>query len=102
MPSPINKKTLRHLAELSRIELTPKEEEKLSKELQKILEHFAELEGLDTQNVPGMTGGTDLKNIFREDEERADTNRGAGTEDFPESRNGFLKVPAVFENHDSA
>jgi Asp-tRNA(Asn)/Glu-tRNA(Gln) amidotransferase C subunit len=44
-----------------------------------------------------MAGGTDLKNIFREDTERENTDRGAGVELFPESKNGFLKVPPVFE-----
>jgi Asp-tRNA(Asn)/Glu-tRNA(Gln) amidotransferase C subunit len=44
-----------------------------------------------------MTGGTDLKNMFRDDAERENTNRGAGVEAFPKSKDGFLEVPAVFE-----
>jgi len=97
MASPINKTTLEHLAKLARIELDPKEEEKLLKDLTEILDYFKELEALDTTDVMPMTGGTDLKNIFREDDERENTDRGAGTELFPESKNGFLKVPPVFE-----
>jgi aspartyl-tRNA(Asn)/glutamyl-tRNA(Gln) amidotransferase subunit C len=97
MASPINKTTLAHLAKLARIELEAKEEEKILKDLTEILDYFAELEALDTANVAPMAGGTDLKNIFRGDEERESTDRGAGTELFPESKNGFLKVPPVFE-----
>ena len=97
MSSSINKEELEHLAKLARLELDPSEEEKLLADLGNILEHFKELQELDTTNVLPMTGGTDLKNAFREDTEHENTNRGAGTEAFPESEKGFLKIPAVFE-----
>jgi aspartyl/glutamyl-tRNA(Asn/Gln) amidotransferase C subunit len=104
MSSSIDKKELEHLAKLARIELDPKEEEKLLKDLDAILEHFKELEQLPTDQVAPLAGGSDLVNIFRED--GADnggpenTNQGAGTEAFPETdaaHAGFLKVPPVFE-----
>jgi aspartyl-tRNA(Asn)/glutamyl-tRNA(Gln) amidotransferase subunit C len=95
--SSITKQTLEHLAKLARLKLDPKEEEKLTQDLAKILDHFKELEGLDTSNVAPMSGGTQLKNVFREDEERENTNRGAGIEQFPEKQDGFLRVPPVFE-----
>ncbi len=97
MASAITKHELEHLAKLARINLDPKEEEKLIKDLGNILEHFNELKALDTSNVAPMAGGTDLKNIFREDAERENTNRGAGVEAFPEKERGYLKVPPVFE-----
>ena len=97
MPSHINKKLLKHLAELARLELTPKEEDRLMKDLQDILSHFEELQKLDTAAVKPMTGGTELKNVFREDEERKNKYAGAGVEGFPEKEKGFLKIPPVFE-----
>jgi len=97
MAQAISKEELRHLAELARIKLDPGEEDKLIKDLGNILDHFKELQELDTSNAAPMTGGTDLRNIFRDDTERENTNRGAGVEAFPESENGFLKVPPVFE-----
>lgn len=97
MSSSINKHELEHLAKLARIEIDAKEEEKLITDLGKILEHFNELKEIDTANVEPMAGGTDLKNIFREDTERENTNRGAGVSAFPEKENGYLKVPPVFE-----
>lgn len=101
MSSSIDKKELEHLASLARLELDPKEEEKLLSDLGTILEHFKELQALDTTNVEPMTGGTDLKNVFREDGADNDgpesTNRGAGVEAFPKSEDGFLKIPPVFE-----
>jgi aspartyl-tRNA(Asn)/glutamyl-tRNA(Gln) amidotransferase subunit C len=97
MAESINKHELEHLAKLARIELDPKEEEKLLKDLGNMLEHFKELQNLPTKDVTPMAGGTDLKNIFREDTERENTNRGAGVEAFPEKEKGFLKIPPVFD-----
>ena len=103
----INKKTLDHLAKLARVELRKDEEEKLIKDLSKILDYFNELQELDTSRVAPMAGGTDLKNVFRNDELEnpgaeqarygAGTNRGEGTDAFPEQEDGFLKIPPVFE-----
>lgn len=100
MTSPINKKTLEHLAKLVRIKLEPKEETELLKDLQKILDYFEELKTLDTKEVKPMTGGTLLKNILREDEGKINTNEDAGKEAFPETQKGFLKIPPVFSAED--
>ena len=97
MASVITKHELEHLAKLARLSLDPKEEEKLLHDLGNILEHFNELKSVDTAHVAPMPGGTDLKNVFREDTERENTNRGAGVEAFPEKEKGYLKVPPVFE-----
>lgn len=96
MSSPINKKTLEHLASLARIELTEKEEDKFLKELEIILTHFEELKLLDTSNVLPMSGGTINKNVFREDEERENTNSGQGKDAFPDNKDDFLKIPKIF------
>ncbi|MBU6500312.1 MAG: Asp-tRNA(Asn)/Glu-tRNA(Gln) amidotransferase subunit GatC [Patescibacteria group bacterium] len=97
MSSPINKKTLEHLAELARIKLNTQEEEKLLQDLQKILEHFEELKTLDTAGVEPMSGGGGLKNIFRDDAAAENTNQRAGIEQFPDKQDDYLKVPPVFE-----
>lgn len=105
MSSTIGKRELEHLAKLARIELEPGEEEKLLRDLGAILEYFNELQTLDTSAVAPMTGGTDLRNVFREDgllddtsgKTWVNTNQGAGVEAFPESKDGYLKVPPVFE-----
>jgi aspartyl-tRNA(Asn)/glutamyl-tRNA(Gln) amidotransferase subunit C len=95
----INKKTLEYLTELSRIELSKKDEEKLLKDLQKILAYFEELKEVNTENIKPMAGGTIEMNVFREDEtsnKRLEI-RDELVEQFPKKENGFLKVPAVFE-----
>lgn len=95
----ISKKTLEHLAELARLELNKNEEERFLKDLQKILGHFSELQSLNAENVPPMTGGTALKNVFREDENRPSNFIDAGkiAKQFPDYASGYLKVPPIFE-----
>lgn len=114
----IDKKTVEHLAELARVELKDEEKEKLARDLEKILKHFEELKEVDTGGVRPMDGGTFEENVFRADsaaQMNADQNadkcrysigenlRGnlresALVKQFPEKKDGFLKVPAVFGN----
>lgn len=83
-------------ARLARIKLSPKESEKIGEDLQGILDHFKELETVDTKAVEPMTGGTSLTNVFRDDEINKDKLEG-GADQFPESKNGYLKAPKIFE-----
>jgi aspartyl-tRNA(Asn)/glutamyl-tRNA(Gln) amidotransferase subunit C len=96
----IDDKAIKHLAKLARIELTAEEETHLLQDLAKILHHFEELQALPTDNVIPMTGGTRLKNVFRNDDERASSHKDVIEENiqaqFPEQEKGFLKVPPVF------
>jgi aspartyl-tRNA(Asn)/glutamyl-tRNA(Gln) amidotransferase subunit C len=93
----IDKKTLEHLAKLARIELDPAEEDALVHDLGKILDHFEELKAIPTEGVAPLTGGTSLRNAFREDDARVSTDQGKGKESFAETKRGYLKVPPVFE-----
>lgn len=97
----INKKTLEYLAELSRIELDKKHEEKMLKDLQAILGHFDELKSVDTEGVEPLAGGTIEKNAVRSDEVASPENnkkiRDNIVDNFPEKEGDYLKVPSVFE-----
>ncbi len=93
----LDKKHLEHLVALARIEIKASEEEKLLNDLQKILEHFNELQELNTEKVAPMAGGTELKNVMRSNEIREDRLKGdKSVESFPEKEGGYLKVPPVF------
>ncbi len=96
--SEINKKSIEHLAELSRLELTDHEKETFVDDLGKILDHFEELKKVNTDNVAPMTGGTSLTNAMRPDEPLPDTFTANDkiVESFPEQENGYNKVPGVF------
>ncbi len=87
-----------YFARLARIKLTDAEKRKFEKELKDILGYVEELKEVDTKDVAPMTGGTNLRSVFREDAldvKREDNGRGRSR--FPEEKDGFLKVPKVFE-----
>lgn len=94
----INKESLEHLANLARLELSDKESAKFLTDLGKILEHFRELQEVSTENIVPMAGGTELKNVFREDgETKSSLKPDLVVEQFPEKEKHWLKIPPVFE-----
>ena len=92
----LTKKDLEHLAELARIDLKEGEEVKLQKDLGSILDYFKELQSVNTDGVEPVSGGTELKNVLREDVPGGTDDTGKGPEAFPDKQGGFLKVPPVF------
>lgn len=91
----LSKKEVARLAGLARLALTDEEEKKLSGELGKILAHFGELNEVNTDNTRPLSGGTDTYNSFREDIAERTSDTGQGTDQFPESRDGYLDVPKI-------
>lgn len=98
MASPINKKVLQSISELARLELQERESEKILEDLRNILDHFNELQELDTSSVASEVIPEEGRKIFREDDERIGTNLGAGKDLFPSSEDGFLTIPPVFKD----
>lgn len=93
----LSKKDVSHLAELARLALTPAERKSLLKDMEKILAHFEELKVVDTEGVIPMVGGTREMNAVREDVASVAPQVSSGAEAFPETHDGFLKIPPVFE-----
>ena len=92
----IDKKELKHLADLARIELKESEQEKLLQDLGGILNYVEELKELGTDNIEPMAGGTDVKNAFRADEIGGRLQAEPVVEEFPEKKGRQLKIPPVF------
>lgn len=100
----IDDKTLKHLFELSRMkeETDPAAREKLKADFSKILDHFSELQEVDTSHVEPLAGGNFDFNVTRDDGvdvrgEKRVSERDAIVEQFPHHERGYLKVPPVFE-----
>ncbi len=97
----INRKTVEHLAHLSRLSLTEEEVGMFARDMERIVKLVTSLKKVDTAGVTPMHSGTGTKNIFRIDEadlsERATFADGVGriTRSFPESHEGHLKVPKI-------
>jgi len=108
MSAPIDEKTLKYLAQLSRIKLEEKEEKKFLKNLREILNYFELLKEVDTEHIEPLSGGTlnqnefgtgqaITENVFREFEKEERGEKEKLTEQFFEKKDNYLKIPPVFE-----
>ncbi len=88
---------VKYVAKLARVKLTEKEEKKFSNDLVKILDHFKDLQAVDTEGITPLTGGHNLKSVMREDKAEKFEDRAGLLESFPEKEGDYLKVPPVFE-----
>lgn len=96
---------VRRVAELANLELTPEEEPRMQRDLNAILGHIAELNELDTKDVPPMAQVGEMLGgaVHAEGETlRADVvapslDRAAVMAVAPETDGRFFKVPKVIE-----
>lgn len=68
----MDSKTIKHIASLARIELTDKEEGKMSGELSAILGYIDQLNSINTDGVEPLYQTTGLVNSMREDKSQQD------------------------------
>ncbi len=85
---------VRKYANLARIKLTDEEQTKYQKDLEEILGHVTELTKVQTEGVEPMTGGTELRNVFRED---IPGEKDVFDPTFPQESNSHLKVPKIID-----
>ena len=64
----ISKKEIEHVASLARLDLSDAEVEKMTVQLDTILQYVAKLDELDTSGVAVTTHTQDVVNAFRDDE----------------------------------
>jgi aspartyl-tRNA(Asn)/glutamyl-tRNA(Gln) amidotransferase subunit C len=96
---------VRRVAELANLELTPEEEPRMQRDLNAILGHIAQLNELDTADVPPMAQvGEMLGSVadstgasLRRDTVRPSLDRVAVMAAAPESDGRFFKVPKVID-----
>lgn len=86
-----------HIARLARVALTPAEVEQYAEQLSNILDHFATLSALDTDDVEPTAHPLPLANIMRADEVRGSLPIEDALANAPERENGYVRVRAVLE-----
>lgn len=93
----ITSEEVRRVAVLARLALTPTEEERLTGELDKILQYVEKLNEIDTSQVDPFTHAVSEVNAFRSD---AVTNVPRPADllaNAPERDQTFFKVPKIIE-----
>ncbi|MBM3459083.1 MAG: Asp-tRNA(Asn)/Glu-tRNA(Gln) amidotransferase subunit GatC [Armatimonadetes bacterium] len=86
-----------HVALLTRLRLTDEEKQKLTEDLNVILEQFDRLQQVDTTDVPPTAHAVPLTNVFREDAVRPSLARAEALAGAPEGRDEYFVVPRVVE-----
>lgn len=93
----ISSEEVEHIAELARIELTKEENNKFADELSDILGYVELLQEVDTNQVEPLSQATGTVNVLREDiAKKCDEDiRKKIIENFPEEKDGYIKVKQV-------
>ena len=86
-----------HVAMLAHLDLSEDEILRLQRELNRILEHFEELQELDTDDVEPMSHAVPMVNVLREDGVNDSLPIEAVTQNAPDGADGFFRVPRIVE-----
>ncbi|MCM8761125.1 MAG: Asp-tRNA(Asn)/Glu-tRNA(Gln) amidotransferase subunit GatC [Candidatus Omnitrophica bacterium] len=94
----IDKRIVKHVALLSRLELNDRELELYSSQLASIIGYISKLNEIDTTNVPPTShAASNLKNVFRKDVLRQSLDIKDVLSNAPARYDNFFKVPQVIE-----
>jgi aspartyl-tRNA(Asn)/glutamyl-tRNA(Gln) amidotransferase subunit C len=93
----IDDNLIKYLEELSRLQLTPEEEERSKSELNKILKYIDMLDELDTDEVEPMSHPFNYTNNFREDDVTPSSEQETILKNAPQQKDGCFKVPTTVE-----
>ncbi len=88
---------VRHLAHLSRLELSEAETSRIIPELHSILGYFERIKELDLENVSEMVRPISSENTLRQDASGASLPQEQALAMAPEREEGFFKLPRVVE-----
>ncbi len=94
---PITKETLDYVARLARIELTPKELDKLSGQLINIMDFIDKLKNADIDNVKPTSHILPLNSVLRQDTATTSLSNEKALECAPQKQGNFFVVPKVIE-----
>ena len=88
---------VKHIAKLSKLNITDNELEYYASEMDKMIKHFDILSKLDTSNVEPMTHVRDIKNIVREDKAKQSLKTSDAIKNAPEKFGRFIKLPKILD-----
>jgi aspartyl-tRNA(Asn)/glutamyl-tRNA(Gln) amidotransferase subunit C len=91
----ISAQAVAKVARLARLDLTPEEIERTTAQLDGMLEHFADIDALQLDDVTPMTQPYPLENVFREDVIVAGLDRDEVLAAAPAAEHGRFRVPPI-------
>lgn len=93
----INKETVDYVARLARIELQPNELEKLSRQLETIVDFIDRLKKLEVKEVASTSHILPISNIFKPDRPSESLPPGKVLKNAPVEKTDFFVVPKIIE-----
>ncbi len=96
----VDKKEVKHIAQLARLQLNEEEEERFANELSSILDYVEKLKELDTEKVEPTSHPFDSVNVVREDVvQKSDAELIKKLKELaPALKRGYVKVKTVFKS----
>lgn len=88
---------VQYVAHLARLRLTPEEEKKMGRQLDRILDYIGKLNELDVTGVEPTAHAFPLVNVTRVDEARPSLPHEAAMRNAPAVANGLFMVPKIVE-----
>lgn len=96
--SKLTKADVLHVAKLAKLDLTESEIKKFLPQLSNVIEHFSEMDKVDTSQVEPTSQTTGLENVFRGDEiKESSFTQDTALSGSDKVYNGYFKVPAILE-----
>ncbi|MCO8127395.1 Asp-tRNA(Asn)/Glu-tRNA(Gln) amidotransferase subunit GatC [Acidimicrobiia bacterium EGI L10123] len=95
MTAPISRDDVAHVARLARLTLTDEELDTFTGQLASILDHAADVEALDLDDVAPTSHPYPLENVVRPDEVRPCLDRDEVLAEAPSAEDGMFRVPPV-------
>jgi aspartyl-tRNA(Asn)/glutamyl-tRNA(Gln) amidotransferase subunit C len=95
METKINREQVRHVATLARLELTEREELRMTEQMNSILSYMDKLNELDTSDVPTTTHAIQQENVSRHDVVKCSLDRELALHNAPSSDGANFIVPKV-------
>jgi aspartyl-tRNA(Asn)/glutamyl-tRNA(Gln) amidotransferase subunit C len=93
----VSRDDVAHVAELAHLALSEAEIGRLQRELNRILEHFLELQELDTEDIEPTSHAVPILNVFRLDAARPSLPIDGIAGNAPDRADEFFRVPRIVE-----
>ncbi len=91
----IDKETVEKLAHLARLKLDEESSEKMTEDLNQILEWVEQLKAIDTEGVEPLTGMSEEENVMREDVAKDTLSHEEALKNAPKKDSNYFRVPKV-------
>jgi len=86
-----------HIARLARVALSPEEKELFARQLSSILEFAANLQKVETNDIPPTAHAIPMKNVLRDDQAVPCENVEAILANAPDEASHMFRVPKILE-----